>query len=124
AWHYLWAPWVGLKEEVAALSASQKSQKTKVINLRVTLRNQARSGKEILKRAAYLGQYAPEAVVAARWADEVVPILAKYCASEEAERFLDAGTDDDTFQERLKARVAVLEEIAQRAPTKKTVPED
>jgi hypothetical protein len=72
-----------------------------------------------LKRAAYLGQYASEAIAADRWADEVVPILAKYCSSEDAERFLDAGTDDDTFQERLKARIAVLEEIAQQAPTEK-----
>lgn len=119
-WHYLWAPWSQLKEEVAMLrEAKEKGAETpsKTVNVRLTLRNQARVGRDLLKKSAHLGPYALQANAATAWTDDVVPVLAKYCGSDSAEAFLDAGDPDETFQKQLASRIEKLEEIAADSPT-------
>jgi len=123
-WHYLWAPWRQLKEEVKALKVAGEDDgvRTKIVNVRITLRNHARAGQDLLKQSRHLGPYALQAQAASSWTDDVVRVLAKYCTSEAAEEFLDAADNDGSFQEQMKDRIKKLEEIAAKSPTSLKVP--
>jgi hypothetical protein len=124
-WHFAWAPWRDLVDEVADLKERAPTKASmRTINVRVTLRNQARKGRELLERSQAVGVYSAQSMEADAWANAVVGKLAKYVTSADAERFLDVGQEASSYQDRLRARVDVLEEIAASAPTKVDVPRD
>lgn len=134
-WNYAWAETRLLRDEVGSLreaveqSLDEKPSKpsprvkTRTVNVRVTVMNHARRGREVLD-GAQLTSY-PVAVTEAQiWANTVVGVLSKYVGSEAAEGFLQAS--NETGLSALPDQLEFLENLIEQGdlPTAKRIKAD